>query len=126
MLASFRSLHYSVLWRAISIVCVLIAFSYIFFEVLDLDGSSSPLQRYPVVSTAIVPEVETNIVRPYLVRLAEPWTELSSSLLTKQIAWVHHRLIENLTISAFNSLQRRGYRVALPRSSVSDDLQLNP
>ena len=75
MLASFRSLHYSVLWRAISIVCVLIAFSYIFFEVLDLDGSSSPLQRYPVVSTAIVPEVETNIVRPYLVRLAEPWTE---------------------------------------------------
>jgi hypothetical protein len=122
MLASFRSFHYSVLWRAISIACVMMTFSYIFFEVLDLDGSNFPLQRYPVESNAIVPEVETNIVRPYLARLAEPWTEFSSSLLIKPVAWVHPRLTENVNASAFNSLQRRGYRIALPRSSIPDDL----
>jgi hypothetical protein len=122
MLASFRSFNSSVLWRAISIACVMMAFSYIFFEVLDLDGSNFPTQRYPVESSAIVPEVETNIVRPYLTRLADPWTLIVISCLTKQVDWVHPRLIENLTASAFNTLQRRGCRASLPRSSIPDDL----
>lgn len=122
MLASFRSFKSSLLWRAFSIACVMMAFSYIFFEVLDLDGSNFHLQSHPVQSTAIVPEVETNIVRPYLARLAEPWTDLSSYLLTKQVAWVHPHLTEDLIASAFNLLQHRGYRAALPRSSIPDHL----
>ena len=100
----------------------MIAFSYIFFEVLDLDGSSFPLQRYPVENTAIVPEVETNIVRPSLTRLAIPWTEVSFSLPPECVDCVRPRVIENFKASALNSIQRRNYRVALPRSSVSDHL----
>jgi hypothetical protein len=122
MLASFRSFNYSVFWRTISIACVMIAFSYIFFEVLDFDGSNFPLQRYPVENTAIVPEVETNIVRPSLTRLAVPWTEVLCSLLPEQVDCVRLRLIENFKASALNSIQRRNYRVALPRSSVPDHL----
>jgi hypothetical protein len=122
MLASFRSFNYSVFWRAISIACVMIAFSYIFFEVLDFDGSNFPLQRYPVENTAIVPEVETNIVRLSLTRLAVPWTEVLCSLLPEQVDCVRLRLIENFKASALNSIQRRNYRVALPRSSVPDHL----
>ena len=122
MLASFRSFNFSVFWRAVSIVCVMMVFSYIFFEVLDLDGSKFPLQRYPIDCSAIVTEIETNIVRPYLTRLVEPWTEVSFPWLTKQVDWFHPRLIENLTASPFNILQHRGYRAALPRSSISDDL----
>ena len=122
MLASFRSFNSSVLWRAISIVCVIMVFSYIFFEVLDIDGSNFPSQRSPVESNAIVPEVETNIVRPYLTRLAEPWIGVVCSLLTQQVDRVHPRPIENLPAPAFNSLQRRGYRASLPRSSIPNDL----
>ena len=122
MLASFRSFNFSVFWRAVSIVCVMMVFSYIFFEVLDLDGSNFPLQRYPIDSSAIVTEIETNIVRPYLTRLVEPWTEASFPWLTRQVNRFHPRLIENLTASPFNILQRRGYRATLPRSSISDDL----
>jgi len=122
MLAAFRSFHSSVFLRAISIACVVVAFSYIFFEVLDLDGSNFPLQRFPVENAAIVPEVETNIVRPYLTQWAVPWTEVLCSLLPEQVDCVRPRLIENFKASALNSIQRRNYRVALPRSSVPDHL----
>jgi hypothetical protein len=100
----------------------MVAFSYIFFEVLDLDGSKFPLQRFPVENTAIVPEVETNIVRPYLTRWAVLWKEVLCSLLPEQVDRVRPRLIENFKASALNSIQRRNYRVALPRSSVPDHL----
>ena len=98
----------------------MMVFSYIFFEVLDLDGSNFPLQRYPFENSAIVTEIETNIVRPYLTRLGEPWIEISLPSLTNQVDWFHTRLIESLTASPFNMLQRHGYRAALPRSSISD------
>src|SRR5262249_38147295 len=120
MLVAFRSFHSSVFWRAISLACVIAAFSYIFFEVLDLDGSALPLQQFPVESTAIVPEVETNLVRTYLTQLSLPGTDISFFLLPEQVDCVRPRLIENFKASAFNSLQRRNYRVALPRSSVPD------
>ena len=122
MLTAFRSLHSSVFLRAIFIGCVVVAFSYIFFEVLDLDGSNFPLQRFPVENAAIVPAVETNIVRPYLTRWAVPWTEVLCSLLPEQVDSVRPRLIEYFKASALNSIQRRNYRVALPRSSVPDHL----
>jgi hypothetical protein len=121
MLASFRSYNFSVFWRAVSIVCVMMVFSYIFFEVLDLDCSNFPLQRYPIDSSAIVTEIETNIARPYLTRLAEPWTEVSFPWLAKQLDWFHPRFIENLAPPQFNTIHHRGYRTALPRSSVPDD-----
>ena len=122
MLAAFRSIHSSVFWRAISLAYVIAAFSYIFFEGIDLDGSTLPLQRFPVESTAIVPEVETNLVHPYLTRLALPWTDISLFLLPEQADCVRPHRIENFKASASNSLQRRSYRVALPRSCVPDYL----
>src|SRR5262249_11784933 len=120
MLAAFRSFHYSVFWRSISIACVIVAFSYIFFEVLDLDGSALPLQRSPFEYPAVVPEIKTNLDRPYLPRLALPWSDISFFLLPEQADCVRPCLIENFKASGLNSLQRRNYRVALPRSSVPD------
>ena len=100
----------------------MVAFSYVFFEVLDLDGSTFPLQQFPVESTAIVPEVEINLVRPYLTQLALPWSAISFFLLPEQVDCVRPCLIENFKASGLNSIQRRNYRVALPRSSVPDHL----
>src|SRR5262245_15832536 len=103
MLVAFRSFHSSVFSRAISIACVIVTFSYIFFQVLDFNGSNFPLQRFPVESTAIVTEVETNIIRPY--RWAAPWTEVLCSLLLEQVDCIRPRPIENFKASAHNSLQ---------------------
>ena len=112
MLVAFRSFHCSVFLPAISIACVIVTLSYIFFQVLDVDGSNFPLRQFPVDSTVIVPEVETNIVRPYLTRLALPWAEVLSFLLPDQVDCICPNL-ENSKASAHNSLQRRNYRVAL-------------
>src|SRR5262245_1478264 len=122
MLVAFRSFHSSVFWRAVSIACVMVAFSYTFFQVLDFDGSNFPLKRFPVESTAIVSESESNIVRLYVIRLALPWSDTSVFLLPEQVDCVCLYRLENFKASAFNSLQRRSYRVALPRSSVPDHL----
>src|SRR5262245_59333518 len=122
MLVAFRSFHSSVFLRAISIACVMVALFYIFSQVLDFDGSNFPLKRFPVESTAIVPEAESNIVRLYLTRLALPWSDISLFLLPEQVDCVCLHRLENSKASAFNSLQRRSYRVALPRSSVPDHL----
>src|SRR5215510_13937405 len=122
MLVAFRSFHSSVFLRAISIAGVIVTFSYIFFQVLDVDDSNFPLQRFPVESTAIVPEAESNIVRLYLTRLPVPLTEVLCSSLAEQVNCVRPRLIETFKASTHNSLQRRNYRIALPRSSVPDHL----
>ena len=61
MLATFRSFSLSFLGRMVSIVCVTLVLSYIFFEVLDLDGSNFRTHRDPVQITAIVQEVETDV-----------------------------------------------------------------
>ena len=122
MLVAFRSFHSSVFLRAVSIACLMVALSYIFFQVLDFDGSNFPLKRFPAESTAIVPEAGSNIGRPYLTRLLGPWTEVSCSSLAEQVDCVCPRLIENFRASGLSSIQRRSYRVALPRSSVPDYL----
>ena len=124
MLASFRSLRSSHLWRVVSIACAIVMISYICFEVLDLDGSNFQT-RYPLENGITVADLETIVVKPYLTRIAEPWTEVSTWLLTDPVDWVHPRLIKELTASRFNFPQHRGYRTALPRSAVPDHLSLH-
>jgi hypothetical protein len=124
MLRFFRSVHTSPLWWALSIACAMITVSYICFEVLDLDGSSFSV-RHLLDNTAVVSEIETNIERPHLTRLAEPWTEASSSWLFEQLDWVHPRPTEPPKQCAVDSQKRCGYRTALPRSSVPDHLSFH-
>ncbi len=97
----------------------MVVFSYIFFEVLDLDGSNFA-NRYPVESSAIVAEIEADIDRPYLARSAEPLIEVSSYLVTRQAGRSHQRLTESPAGVAFHLLRHCGYRIALPRSSIPD------
>ena len=61
MLATFRSFSLSFLGRMVSIVCVTLVSSYIFFEVLDLDGSNFRTHRDPVEINAVIREVETDV-----------------------------------------------------------------
>ncbi len=119
MVAYFRSFQSSLLRQVVSIVCVMMVCSYILFEVLDLDGSNLP-PRHPIENAAIVSEAETNVLRPYVTRLAEPWPDVFSSLPTDQIVYVDPHLIRPPVIPSFHLLQRLGYRIALPRSSIPD------
>src|ERR1043166_4624958 len=77
MLPNFRSAHCSNFWRAIYSVCMLVVFSYILFDVLDLDGSDFPRQRAPVERNAVVAEVVKDIKLVYGLDRTELWVEHS-------------------------------------------------
>jgi|SRR6476620_1947391 hypothetical protein len=123
-MALARSFNGSSLGRAISIACVTIAFSYIFFEVLDLDGSNFRTHRDPVEINAVVREVETDVIRQ-LAHRAKPWIEVSFFLLAKPIQWVHRFSTGQYVLPIFYLLHHCGYRTALPRSAISDDSLLS-
>jgi hypothetical protein len=113
------------LGRIVSIVCVTLVLSYIFFEVLDLDGSNFRTHRDPVEVNAVIREVETDVSRPQLVHWGKPWIDVSFFLLAKPIGWVHRFSTEESVLPIFYLLHHCGYRTALPRSSIPDDALLS-
>lgn len=120
MLPDFRSSRCSTFWRAIYIVSMLLVFSYILFDVLDLDGSDFPRPRAPVERNVVVAEVPKDIKHAYLSERTELWVDHSVPVPAMFDESVHVRLTRMLTFSPLESARTRGYRIALPRSSPSD------
>src|SRR5207244_12493003 len=73
MLPDFRSNHSSTFWRTIYIVSMFVVFSYILFDVLDLDGSDFPRPRAPGERNVVVAEVPKAIKIAYLLHRTELW-----------------------------------------------------
>ena len=114
------SFHASKAWRVTYFICTLLVFSYILFEVLDLDGSNFSLNQHPLDRAAIIAEVAKDTARVYSVERPELWVDLArlSPAMPGEAMWV--RLTTTLTFMPLNSVRSRGYRIALPRSSPSD------
>ena len=110
----------SVFWRVINIACMVIVFSYIFFDVLDLNGSDFLPARYPVKSSAIVNNVLKDIERSYLPQSKGLWVGFSTLWPASLVDPVPLRYKELFRSSALDWFRDHGYRVALPRSSPSD------
>ena len=120
MLPDFRPIRSSGFWRAIYIVCMLLVFSYILFDVLDLDGSDFPRPRGPVERNVVVAELPKEIKQAYLPDRTELWVDHSVLVPAMSGESVHVWLTRALTFSPLDSARTRGYRIALPRSSPSD------
>ena len=120
MLPDLRSAHCSTFWRAIYVVCMCVVFSYVLFDVLDLDGSDFPRPRAPVERNVVVAEVPKDIKLVYGLDKIEVWIE--HSILTPAISGqaVSIRLSSLSAFLPFDSPRAHRYRVALPRSSPSD------
>jgi hypothetical protein len=123
MLPDFRSNHCSTFWRAIYLICTVIVFSYIFFDVLDLDGSDFPLKRHPLERTAIVAEVAKDTDHAYSEGRPELWVDVSTLSQAFSGHTLSIRLARQSRFSPLDSARTRGYRIALPRSSPSDPFQ---
>lgn len=127
MLFVFRSFRVSKAWRATYLVCALLVFSYILFEVLDLDGSNlkhsvferAALERAPIVAEAADDTSGAYALEKILLR--GHFSALSPDTVRERI-WV--RLKRSLTFSLLNSVRTHGYRLALPRSSTLDPFPL--
>jgi hypothetical protein len=120
MLGSWRLNSYSLLWRAVYIVCVVFVFSYLLFNVLDLDLSDFPLRQSPIDRTAVVIQVPKGTEYAFLSNRTDFWIDLS--LLVSDMSNESVRLQQKGIQSSlkFDSPYTRAYRIALPRSSTKD------
>jgi len=109
MLSSSWPIHSSIVSRSIHVLSVFLVFSYIFFDVLDLDGSR----------TAIVAVVPTAVQLNY----SSEQSELCDiALLLANRAGLHPRSqwVELLRASRLGTARSHGYRVGLARNSLPD------
>jgi hypothetical protein len=111
-------------WRAIYLVSTLLVFSYVLFEVLDLDGSNFPLKQFALERAAVVAEVVKDTVGAYAVEKAALPDHLFTAFFHSpgEAMWI--RLTRVLSFSSLKSLRTHRYRIALPRSSPSDPFPL--
>jgi len=102
------------------VVCILLVFFYIFFDVLDLDGSTFPSLPTPVERAVVVAEVSSETQLRDAPEPAEPWG--NSSLLFADSSGNHDSLrqTEALKFSPLESARAHGYRVGLARDSLPD------
>ena len=72
MLSGCWPIHSSRVWRATYVVSMLLVFSYILFDVLDLDGSSFLRMLAPVKRTVTVAVVPSDTQINYSSEQSEP------------------------------------------------------
>ena len=123
MALHLTGIHASKACRAIYAVSTLLVFSYILFEVLDLDGSDFPLKQSALERAAIVADVAKDPLGAYSAeKIARPGDLF---LVSPNMDCGPRRacLTRALTLSSLNSTRNHGYRIALPRSSPPDPLR---
>lgn len=118
MLLHFRSVFASRFHRVFYIVCVVFVCSYIFFDVLDLDGSNFPRLLTPVTRAVIVAETVAVIDLQDSRKPAAPWG--SVALLFTDLFEKCSRLVRQTKAGGLDSARSHGYRTGLPRDSVAD------
>ncbi len=118
LLLHFRVIFPSRFHCVFYIVCVVLVCSYIFFDVLDLDGSNFPRLLTPVARAVIVAETLVVIEIQDTRKHAAPWG--SVALLFTDLFEKCSRLLWQTKATGLDSARSHGYRVGLPRDSVAD------
>src|SRR5215831_20009527 len=109
MLSGHRPFHSSIFWRVTHVVCALLVFSYILFDVLDLDGSNFSRLLATVERAAIVAEVPDAIPLKYAPEKSEFWGDTSLLFTDQSGLYVRRYCAELLRASAFGTARSHGY-----------------
>jgi hypothetical protein len=115
-----RLFHSSIFWRVTHVVCALLVFSYILFNVLDLDGSNFSRLLTTVERAAIVAEVPDAIRLNYSPEKSESWGDTSLRFTDQSGLCARLYRIELLRASPLGASRSHGYRVGLARNSLPD------
>lgn len=108
------------LQRAMYIVCLCFVFSYIAFDVLDLDGSNLPSYLTAVQHSSILAVVPSEAEIPYSSDRGEhgrTMAALAAHTLTEYTRLQMTRFAES---SLFASPRAHGYRIGLARDDLPD------
>lgn len=100
------------------VLCIVMVFSYIFFDILDIDGSDFPLtQAAKPVYTA---EVSHDFKRAYPEGPLQTFQGIPILFDDRPTESVHIMHTKRFRSSPLDLARARGYRVALPRASIAD------
>ena len=109
-----RLLLASSVWLTVYVACVLIVASFIFFEVLDVDGSDFP--THPTKMAARLSEAQhDDLKRPWLQQPVKIWTDAAA--LEIRLPDRHDR---DVRVPALPQQPIRTHRAALPRAALPD------
>jgi hypothetical protein len=107
--------------RALPFVCSLLIFSFILFNVLDVDGSNRPKETTPVETCIVSSEAPSDAVALHRLSRAELWED--AALLPDGLEEdARPQAPELLGSSPFNRARAHGYHAGLPRDALSDVL----
>ena len=113
-------IHSSRVWRAIYVVSILLVFSYIFFDVLDLDGSDFPRLFTPVERAIAVAVVPSGTQLNYSSEQSELCGAISLLFADRLAEYNRKPWAELLKASPLGTARSHGYRVGLARNSLPD------
>jgi hypothetical protein len=109
-----RLLLASSVWLTLYVACVLIVASFIFFEVLDVDGSDFP--THPAKMAARPAEAQhDDLKRPWLQQPVKIWTDAAA--LEIRLPDRHER---DVRVPTSPQQPIRNHRAALPRAALAD------
>ncbi|HET8563690.1 MAG TPA: hypothetical protein VFM35_07465 [Candidatus Binatia bacterium] len=120
MLTSIRAVRASLFWRVIYLACTILVFLFTVLDVLELDGFDLPSNQYPAKAAIVSVNDLSDAERTYHPKSVEAWQDFTYQLATYQGDQPFLHGTEELRISRLDSSRAHRYRVALPRSSISD------
>src|SRR5262245_7404007 len=120
ILSGRRLFHWSIFWRVTHIFCVLLVFSYILFDVLDLDGSNFPKLLMRVERAVVVAVVPSTTQLNYSSEESELCGDISLLFADRSGEYSRPLWVELLTASPLGTARSHGYRVGLARNSLPD------
>jgi hypothetical protein len=120
MLSDSCPIHSSRVWQATYVVSMLLVFSYILFDVLDLDGSTFLRLLAPVTRTVIVAVVPSGTQISYSSERSELCGDNSLLFVDRSAKCGRPPWTKLLRASPLGTARSHGYRVGLARNSLQD------
>ena len=118
MLRHFTYIRYSTQHRAMYIVCMCFVFSYIAFNVLDLDESNLRSFVRPLERSSVVAVIPSEVEIPHSSDRSEHAPRNNNLLSTNDESSPRQAHLSVLT--PFSLARAHGYKVSLARNSLSD------
>ena len=104
-------------WRFFHVLCMALVFSYVVFDILDLDGSSRPAILIPAEWQVISAEIPADLNPADRPGRADFWNDAGLFPDSTSLGAPHHKG-EDPPSSPLDSARAHGYRTGLPRDSI--------
>jgi hypothetical protein len=105
--------------RVFQAVITAFVLSYVLFEVLDLDGSKLPPLPTAVERSVIASETPAEMETAHRLDRADLWND-PTVVLDRSALWMQMQSAHASRSSPLDSARAHGYRVGLPRDSITD------